>query len=384
MDVFRGATVAFMILVNNQFGTPYPPLDHAAWHGLTPTDLVFPFFLFAMGNAQAFVVPRLLEQGTAFYVGKSIRRAALIFAIGFLLSWFPFFRWDHDRLILKGWTWINDSGTLSGVRIMGVLGRIGLCYLGASLILAFATARQALGISCALLLGYWLLTNLLGDKNDPYNLSGFVGTSIDKYVLGEPHLYHGEGTAFDPEGLWSTLPAITSVIAGYLAGRYIRQKGKSDEMLSRLLLAGLALLLLGYCWNMVFPVNKKIWSSSYAVCSAGFALVVLAFFIFLIEFRGNKGGWSRFFNVFGKNPLFIFVLSGVLPRLAGLVRISDGRTDTGKVRYTQPFTWFYQHVSLPVSLGNAKNASLLFALLIVGLYWSVAYWLDRKKIYIKV
>ena len=135
MDVFRGATVAFMILVNNQMGTPYAPLDHAPWSGLTPTDLVFPFFLFAVGNALSFVMPRFRTQDRSTVLKKIIKRSALIFLIGFLLNWFPFFRWSHDRLVWRTWTWMNDDGALAGVRVMSVLGRIALCYgLGAMLI----------------------------------------------------------------------------------------------------------------------------------------------------------------------------------------------------------------------------------------------------------
>lgn len=379
LDVFRGATVAFMILVNNQAGPAYGPLDHALWHGLTPTDLVFPFFLFAMGNALAFVMPRFEQQGTPFFVRKVIRRTLLIFGIGLLLNWFPFIRWDHGQLVWKGWTWVNESGGISGIRVMGVLGRIALCYGFAAFIVYFAKIRGAFVIGGCLLLIYWALCLLLGDSADPYSLSGWFGTAIDKAVFGAPHMYHGEGIAFDPEGLASTIPAIVSVVLGYFAGTYIRLKGKSYEMLSHLFVAAVLLLFAGYCWSGLFPVNKKIWTSSYVLVAGGWAFACLALLIYLIEFRNAIGAWSRFFDAFGKNPLFIFVLSGVVPRVLWLIRMPNA--GSGK---TNPLDWFYQHCCKPLSMDRAENASLLYALCLIALYWLLAWWLDKRKIYIRV
>jgi len=379
LDVFRGATVAFMILVNNQAGPAYGPLDHAPWHGLTPTDLVFPFFLFAMGNALAFVMPRMEQQGTSFFVRKVLRRTLLIFVIGLLLNWFPFVRWDHGHLVWKGWTWVNASGGISGIRVMGVLQRIALCYGLAAFIVYFARIRGAFVISGCLLLIYWTLCLLLGDPADPYSLSGYFGTAVDKAVFGAPHMYHGEGVAFDPEGLTSTIPAIVSVVLGYFAGSYIRLKGKSYEMLSHLFVAGILLLFAGYCWGGIFPINKKIWTSSYVLVAGGWACACLAILIYFIEFRNASGAWSRFCIVFGKNPLFIFVLSGVVPRLLALVHVSDGE---GGV--TSPLGWFHRYCCRPLSMGRAENASLLYALCLITLYWLLGWWLDKRKIYIRV
>ena len=379
LDVFRGATVAFMILVNNQAGPSYAPLDHAPWHGLTPTDLVFPFFLFAVGNALAFVMPKFEEKGSAWTLKKILRRTLLIFVINVLLNWFPFIRYSHDHLTGKGWTWINDNGTLAGVRVMGVLARIALAYCGAALIVYYAKFRGAFVISGILLFVYWALCVGLGDPADPYSLNGYFGTAIDKAVFGPEHMYHGEGVAFDPEGLAGTLPAIVSVILGYFAGTYIRLKGKTYEMLTHLLVAAFILLLAGYCWGSVFPVNKKIWTSSYTLVAAGWALCCLSLLIYFIEFRNARGAWSRFFDVFGKNPLFIFVLSGVVPRLLWLIHIPDGYGGT-----TDPLGWFYFHCCKPLSLGREENASLYYALSLVLLYWLLARFLDKRRIYIRV
>jgi len=378
LDVFRGATVAFMILVNDQAGPAYGPLDHAPWHGLTPTDLVFPFFLFAIGNALAFVMPRLEEKGTAAFVQKTLRRTLLIFVIGFLLNWFPFIHYNHGHLTTMPWEWINDDGSLGGVRVMGVLQRTALCYGFAAFIIYFAKLRGAIFISGTLLLLYWALCLLLGNKADPYSISGWFGTALDRSVFGSAHLYHGEGVAFDPEGLAATLSSIPSIIFGYFAGTYIRLKGKTFEMLTHLFVAAMILLLAGYCWGELFPINKKIWTSSYTLVAAGWALSILSLLIYFIEFRGAKGAWSRFFDVFGRNPLFIFVLSGVVPRILWLIHFptADGHTD--------PLGWFYEKVCVPLSLGKGENASLYYALSLVFLYWLLARVLDKKKIYIRV
>ena len=379
LDVFRGATVAFMILVNDQAGPAYAPLDHAPWHGLTPTDLVFPFFLFAIGNALAFVMPRFEEKGTAFFLSKVLRRTLLIFVIGFLLNWFPFIHYNHGQLVFKGWEWTNDDGSLAGVRVMGVLQRTALCYGCAALIVYFGKLRGAFVIGGSLLLIYWALCLLLGDPADPFSLSGWFGTALDKKLFGPAHLYHGEGVAFDPEGLAATLSSIPSIILGYFAGSYIRLKGKTYEMLAHLLIAAVILLFAGYCWGGLFPINKKIWTSSYTLVAAGWALCCLSLLIYFIEFRNARGPWSRFFDVFGKNPLFIFVLSGVVPRLLWLIHIPDGYGGT-----TDPLGWFYFHCCKPLSLGREENASLYYALSLVLLYWLLARFLDKRRIYIRV
>lgn len=374
LDVFRGATVALMILVNNPGSSAvYEPLDHAPWHGCTPTDLVFPFFLFAVGNALAFVMPRFETAGTAAFMKKVLRRALLIFAIGLFLNWTPFVQWSNNELIGKPW---------HNVRILGVLQRIALCYLFGSCIVYFFKTRGAFVISAIILLVYWFLCWWLGKTGDPYSISGYFGTAIDLNVLGESHMYHGEGVAFDPEGLMSTLPAITQVVFGYFAGQYIQQKGKTYEMLTHLYVAGAILLLAGYCWDMSFPLNKKIWTSSFVVYTTGMAMICLATLIYLIEFKQVQGKWSRFFDVFGKNPLFIFVLSGFLPRVLRLIRI-PGIGDDGKPTYYSPFSWFYQHLCKPW-FTDLRQGSLLYALILIAFYWLIVYVLDKKKIYIKV
>lgn len=376
LDVFRGATVALMILVNNPGSWTYifPPLKHAPWHGCTPTDLVFPFFLFAVGNAMSFVMPRWEQSAPSVVVGKILKRTLLIFAIGIFLNWAPFIQWDGDNLVPR---------TFETLRFLGVLQRIALAYCFAALIVYFFKVRGAFVASGFILLFYWFLCLALGNPADPYSLEGFFGTHLDRQLLGEKHLYRGEGVPFDPEGLASTLPAIVQVIFGYFVGRYIQQKGKTFEMLSNLFIAGCVLIFTGFCWDLVFPVNKKIWTSSYVCYTTGLAMMVLGVMIYLIEFREFRGAWSRFFVVFGKNPLFIFVLSGFLPRVQGLLRWVDRVDANGKPVYITPFAWFYEHICKPIS-SKPEVGSLVYALCMIAFYWLIVYWLDRKKIYIRV
>jgi predicted acyltransferase len=382
LDVFRGATVALMILVNNpgSWSHIFGPLKHADWHGCTPTDLVFPFFLFAVGNAMAFVIPRLQQAGPATFWKKVLKRFLLIFAIGLFLNWSPFVKWQGEELVFKHW--VDPTNPESGIRILGVLQRIAIAYLFASIIAFYTKPRTGFFICCILLLAYWAIV-FLGNPADPYSLEGFVGNGIDKILLGIPHIYKGEGVPFDPEGLLSTLPAIVQVVFGYFAGQYIQQKGKNFEMLSNLLIAGIVLALAGLIWGLSFPINKKIWTSSYVLYTTGLAIMTIGVMIYLIEFRQVKGWWSSFFDAFGKNPLFIFVLSGFLPRVVALFRWSEGVNAEGIPQYTNAFSWFYQNICAPIST-DPRAGSFLYAILMITFYWFLAWWLDKKKIYIKV
>ncbi len=384
LDVFRGATVALMILVNNpgSWSHIYSPLKHAPWHGATPTDLVFPFFLFAVGNALAFVMPRLEAAGESVFWKKILKRTFLIFFIGLMLNWFPFIKWDQDNIVLKPWEYIDADEKAQGVRILGVLQRIALAYFIASVIIHFFKVRGSFVAAGIILMGYWFLC-VAGNPVDPFSLNGWFGTGVDKAILGEAHMYKGEGVVFDPEGLMSLFAAIVQVIFGYFAGNYILQKGKTHEMVNGLFVAGCILAVAGLCWGLSFPINKKIWTSSYTLYTTGLALLTLSVFIYIIEFKNWKGWWSEFFDVFGKNPLFIFVLSGALPRLLGLIRIPNGSNTVGQPLYTTPFGWFYEHVCKPVS-SNLNNGSLLYAVCMILLYWLIVWVMDKKKIYIRV
>lgn len=406
LDVFRGATVCLMILVNNpgSWSHIYSPLEHAPWHGLTPTDLVFPFFLFAVGNAMAFVMPRLEQAGAAVFWRKVAKRSLLIFAIGLFLNAWPFVRWQNDELMVNGWTWVNAEGKTAGVRILGVLQRIAICYFFASVIVFYGKARGAFLIGLILLLLYWLLCYTLGDAADPYGMTGFFGNRFDLAVLNEPHIYKGERFngqpyPFDPEGLASTLPAVVQIIFGYLVGDYILKRTKLAAaaenpaatpavnplypILTGLFMAAMAYLVAGYAWSLSFPVNKKIWTSSYVIVTTGMATAVLATLIYFVEVKGVRGWWTRFFSVFGKNALFVFALSAFLPKGLRLLRISNGANTDGRPLYTNPWSFLYDRVYKFVP-GDPKTGSLLFALTVITFMWAVCYWLDKRKIYIKV
>ena len=383
LDVFRGATVALMILVNNpgSWGHIFPPLAHASWHGVTPTDLVFPFFLFAVGNAMAFVMPKLDAAGEGAFWKKVIKRSLLIFGIGMFLNWFPFIKY-------------NDAGNFvakpfENLRIFGVLQRIAISYFFASVIVHYFKVRGSFVVGMFILLGYWFLS-VAANPSDPFSLNGWFGTNIDKAILGEKHMYHGEGIAFDPEGLMNSFAAIVQVILGYLVGNYILQKGKTHEMLNGLFVAGCVLVFTGFCWDMVFPLNKKIWTSSYTIYTTGLALLVLSMMIYLLDFKNNpqdpvgKPIWSRFFDVFGKNALFIFAMSALIPKSLALIRISNGFSDAGKPKYLSPLNWFYETLCKPIFSGDPRIGSLIYALCFISMMWFLAWVLDKKKIYIKV
>ena len=403
LDVFRGATVAFMILVNNPgtWSHVYPPFRHADWHGITPTDLVFPFFLFAVGNALAFVMPRFEAAGSAAFWKKIVKRSFLIFAIGLFLNWFPFVQWQDNEVVFKGWTWVSSSGNDMGVRILGVLQRIALCYFFAAIIIFYTKPRGAFVAASILLLIYWALC-VAGNPADPYSLAGWFGTGVDKAILGAAHMYHGEQVAgvpiaFDPEGLVSTLPAISEVIFGFLVGDFLRRRSATTgfekvegtttvspiyQTLTVLFVAAAALMVGGYVWDYSFPINKKIWTSSYVIYTVGLATVVLALLIYLIELKNHRGRWTRFFDVFGKNALFIYALSGLIPKIFSLIRIPVNNGSSNK-SYTSLWGSIYENVFAHVP-GAPENGSLLFAISFVLLLWAVAYWMDKKGVYVKV
>ena len=384
LDVFRGATVCLMILVNNP-GTwqhIYPPLKHAPWHGLTPTDLVFPFFLFAVGNAMAFTMPKLEVAGAAVFWNKVIKRTVLIFLIGLFLNWWPFVKWQSAALGFQHW--VDPVSPDRGVRILGVLQRIAICYFAASVLIYYLKVKASFYVAVFLLILYWILC-VTGNPADPYSLSGWFGTDIDKRILGVAHMYKGEGVAFDPEGIMSTIPAIVQVVFGYIIGNYIRRKEKNYELVSNLFIAGVVMVITGFCMDMVFPINKKIWTSSFTVYTSGLATLTIATMIYVIELRNIKGGLARFFDVFGKNALFVFALSAFLPRGLALIRIPLNPNAKGQeeIVYTNPWTWLYQKVLVHIP-GDPRFGSLLYALCVITFMWAICWWLDRRKIYIKV
>ena len=366
LDIFRGMTVCFMIIVNTPGSEAftYSPLRHAAWHGFTPTDLVFPSFLFAVGNAMSFAMKKFETMSQAEVVGKILKRTLIIFLLGFLMYWFPFFHQADGH-------WVFNS--FSHTRVFGVLQRIGLCYGIAALFIYYTSPKTVYSVAWVLLLGYWaILIFFPAAGADPYSMTGNAGYSIDKWLLGENHMYHGEGLAFDPEGALSTLPAVVNVIAGYFTGVFVSRKGKTYEGLAQLLLWGAALIAVACAWNLVFPINKKLWTSSFVLLTVGLDLMILSFLIYFVEFRQQTRGAS-FFTVFGKNPLFVYLVSELLIVVLFTIPVGNGENSAEWINRT-----VFQSV-FPGPFG-----SLLFALIYMMVCWTVGKILDMKKIYIRV
>jgi predicted acyltransferase len=381
LDVFRGATVAAMILVNNpgNWDHLYAPLAHAAWHGWTPTDLVFPFFLFAVGNALALTMPANRAPETSGFWPKWLRRTLLIFGIGLLLNAWPFVRWSPDgALQLKDF---------SALRIMGVLQRIALCWAIAALVIRAGGIRAASLCSALLLVGYTVACLAFANGPDPWSLEGFFGTALDRALLGETHLYHGEGVPFDPEGLGSTPPAIAQVLLGYIVGDTLLRCRQDPGLIRKLVFAAATATLVGLAVQGVVPINKKLWSPSYVLLTTGLATAT-AVLLMQMSQRVVPGralverSW-RAFEAFGRNALFIFALSGLVPRTLALVRLDDGIDAAGEPRMIALLPWLYREFFVPLA-ADPRTASLLFALANVTFYWAVAHWMQVRRWYIKV
>ena len=365
LDVFRGMTVTLMIIVNTpgNGATTFAPLQHASWNGFTPTDLVFPSFLFAVGNAMLFALPKYELMGRKAVLWKILKRTCIIFLLGYLMYWFPFFAKDGSG------QW--GLSPVSDTRIMGVLQRIALGYGFGSLVLIYLKERGALIFSVLALLVYWGVLMLFGDLT----LEGNAVLQLDKALLGTSHLYtgytskvFGAGFSFDPEGILSTLPAIVNVIAGYLTARFIQAKGYTYETIAKMCLVGVSLLFIAYWWNMVFPINKPIWSSSYVLNTVGLDLLILAILVYIIEIL-QKRDWTYFFEVFGRNTLFIYLVSELLLAVVSLVP---------GVRVSGIFTGMFQ------PLFGDYMGSFMFAICYMLVCWLVGWVLDKRKIYIKV
>ena len=365
LDVFRGMTICFMIIVNTPGNhlTTYAPLLHAEWNGFTPTDLVYPSFLFAVGNAMSFAMKKWANMGQAQVLAKIFKRTLLLFVLGYLLYWFPFIKNDlSGHVALK---------PFAQTRVFGVLQRIGLCYGIAALMIWYLKPKKALIASVIFLIAYWLILLWFGEPGNELGLTGNAVSKLDWWLIGPNHMNNGEGVPFEAEGLLSTLPAVVNVIAGYLVGYFIQLNGKTWEMLAKLLIAGCLLTALGWCWDLSFPINKKLWTSSFVLYTTGLDCVILAAVIFIMDFL-NKTRWASFFEVFGKNPLFIYILAEVA---AVVLRAYRPKRDTTL------YKWIFDHF---FSFTGMYVGSLLFAIWFMLMCWLAGWWLDKRKIYIRV
>jgi predicted acyltransferase len=392
LDVFRGLTIAGMLLVNDpgSWGAIYPPLEHAEWHGWTPTDLIFPFFVFIVGiTTHLSMQSRRARGATESEISRSIiRRGAIIFLLGFLMAGFPYFTWTAipgnpdpsilDRIVDRLLHW----------RIMGVLGRIGVVYIVAALIAQRTTMRQQVITIVGLLFGYWFVMTAL-----PVPDSGILGqlaiarpettmaAYFDRLLLDWSRFGLGNhnwasSSTWDPEGILSTIPAIGTAMLGILAGRWIGEKRSLEERLLGLFAIGALGMMVGLMWNWAFPINKSIWTSSYVLFTAGMACVSLATIMWLVDMK-RFDGWTRPFVIYGMNPILAFVGSGVMARIIySLIKVN------------------YQGKSVPLQSAiyqagfaswlEPKNASLAFALSYVLFWYVVVYVLYRKQIFLKV
>jgi len=355
LDVFRGMTIAFMIIVNTPgtWSHVFAPLRHAKWHGCTPTDLVFPSFLFIAGVAVYYSLKKYNFEFSGPSLFRILRRVALIFAAGLFLNIFPHFDRDYSTL-----------------RILGVLQRIALAY-GLGAIIVLLVKRNYIWIVTAIiLLGYWALMYFLGGS-DPYSLEGNLATRVDAAILGANHLYKGFGVPFDPEGLVSTIPAVGTVLLGFMAGNLIGSFGTSWKTVGYLAAIGAALVAAGLVWGQFFPINKPIWTSSYVLYAGGIGMILLSLLFMIIDIWGLQG-WTGFFNTFGTNPMFTYLLAGIWTKTMLAVKIGE----------VTLYNWIFTHLCSPL-FAEQKIASLMFALIQVCIIWAFGYILYRRKIILR-
>lgn len=401
LDVFRGATVAAMILVNNpgDWSAVYAPLRHAAWHGWTFTDTVFPFFLWIVGLAIPLSVARRLEQGQSRrqLLLHAVRRACILFGLGLFLAVFS--DCVDGSLFRKGLAdWLRD--VLLSVRVPGVLQRIAVCYLAAFVLFLTLRLRGLVAWLVGLLLGYWALMALVpfpvevngqtrwvaGVYDKGANLAGYVDNLVFNGPVIGRHVWAAAGT-WDPEGLVSTLPAVATCLFGVLAGCGMRSPRSAAERTAWLMVGGALLMGLGQVWGWVLPINKNLWTSSYAVFMAGLAAVCFGVCYWLVDVQGWRR-WAQPAVVYGRNAITVFVLAGLLGRLSLAVKIGPPESAVSLK------SWLYQRLCAPLGnpqtapwldgLARPENASLLWALFYVGLLYLVAWVMHHKGWVVKI
>jgi alpha-N-acetylglucosaminidase len=367
LDVFRGLAVCLMIIVNTPGAgaDPYPWSVHAKWFGFTAADAVFPAFLFAVGCSMSFAFSRPTPAGA--FALKVLRRAGLIFLLGFAMYWYPFV-----HRVDGAWTLTPIADT----RVMGVLQRIALCYALAAFAVRYLSPRWLVALSAGLLLGYWGLLLAFGDPADPLSKLGNAGARLDLLVLGPSHLYR-RGGGFDPEGLLGTLPATVNVIAGYLAARYLKDAAGRRSALWWMALTGVALAAAAFAWSPLFPIGKKLWTGSFVLLTVGMDLVVLAALAAVLEGRPRNPAArffpTRFFQVFGLNPLVIYLFSELF---VTTLQQFDAAPGVGV------YDWI--GVKLFQAVAPGPLGALLCAIAYMLVCWVLGYILDRRRIVLRL
>ncbi|MBQ3604999.1 MAG: DUF5009 domain-containing protein [Muribaculaceae bacterium] len=374
LDILRGITIAGMLLVNNpgSWSHMYRPLGHASWNGLTPTDLIFPFFMFIMGISTFISMRKFEFKMSKSLLFKIIKRTIVIFAIGLGIAWFSKLCYG----IAGGKSFLEAANSFDTIRILGVMPRLALCYGAASIIVLLLRCKHILWVVATLLVGYGVI--LLVDEYGLVFSEQNIVSVIDQAVLGVDHMYKdtidGVKLALDPEGLLSTIPSIAHVLIGFWAGMKMMEEKDINMRVNRLFIIGAILMTIGFLFDYAVPINKKLWTPTFALVTCGLASTFLALLIWIIDIKGYKK-WCRFFEAFGINPLFLYVLGGVLGIIFGSFKFGDPATSLkGHV---------YGNFLVPV-LCDETLASCIYAVLFIVLCWSIGYYLYKKKIYIKI
>ena len=363
LDMFRGATIFLMIVVNTAGpgAAPFAQLSHAPWFGFTLADLIFPTFLFAVGNAMSFALRP--DMPAAAFLARVAKRAALIFLLGFLMFWYPFVAPGPDGGFV--------AKSLGDARIPGVLQRIALCYLLAAPIARCCSPRAVLVICAALLIGYWLILLGFSPAGQAYAPLGNIGTTIDITLFGRDHLYR-KMDGFDPEGLLGTLPSTVNVLAGFLVGRRVQRAGKHARSVAGIAVAGAGSIALALLWSPWFPIGKRLWTGPFALLTIGIDMLLLAGFVWPIEMRGVAVG-RRFLTILGRNPLAIYIFSELLVVTLQLVPVP---------RYGGLYDWIGIAVFQTIAPGPV--GSLACAICYALVCWAFGWWLDRRGWLLKV
>ena len=376
LDILRGITIAGMLLVNNpgSWSYLYRPLAHAEWIGLSPTDLVFPFFIFCMGVSMAFSLKKFNYRMSGALLKKVIIRAVVLFLIGWAVQWFG----HLVRGLCKGDPFSEAVNNLDTLRYLGVFQRLALTYLFGSLCVVLFNRKFIPWLVGIILVAYALILGL-GHGYD-FSLENIIA-QIDNSVLGTDHMYHehafGESISFDPEGILSTLPCIAHVLIGYLVGRMILQVHNNTERITTMLLWGSMMLLAGWLLQYGIPCGKKMWSSTFVLITCGMAMCIQAMFIYFVDIKGKKKGWGRFFESFGVNPLALYLLGTILAILFGAIPIGHD-AEGGNITIHSAVYGFFQ------TFCDNYTASALYAVCFVLLNWVVGHILYKKRIYIKI
>ncbi|RZL51132.1 MAG: DUF5009 domain-containing protein [Pedobacter sp.] len=372
LDFFRGLTVATMILVNNpgSWGHIYTPLEHAEWNGCTPTDLVFPFFLFIVGVSIAYAMGSKKLDPTTHNktILKALKRGLILFGLGLFLAFFP-----------RDFSTFDFVASLKTIRIPGVLQRIGVVFFICSLIFLKSSEKTIFRTIIVILFVYWTLMMLVPVPGVGYaNLEKEtnLGAWLDRTILTEAHLWKSAKT-WDPEGILSTLPAIATGLFGVLVGVYLKRKDvEPATKIAWLFSVGVFTTLAGLLWDLEFPINKALWTSSYVLYTGGLATIVLALSYWIIDIN-NYNRFTKPFVIYGVNAITVFFVSGLMPRLVNMIKIKGANGEEPGA-----LTWFYKTFFVPYF--SPINASLIYAIAFILFFFVILWFMYKKNIIIKV